>query len=198
MGTYIEYVDFTLEGISKIGLEIKNLDMCELGNQHLKPRDPSLWKGCKTGKQYFSLLGANHTSIDINNKNGALKINLCNPIGEQDESLVEKFQVLTNFGTSEHVKNQYMCWKNINDLCLISGIMTHVIPNTNRKKRHGYCAYSIDFFLKLAEAANYEIIEQPSNRWEEIYVSTILKKNNKEFIDKKEFDEIFKQTCKMW
>jgi len=201
MGTHLEYVSFAFEGLLKNNVkedEYHNVFMCELGNQVLKPKKPELWCGHSTGKQYFSSFGIQHTSLDTNGKHGALKINLCEPIGNQQDSLVQNFDIVTNFGTSEHVKNQFMCWKNIHDLCKDSAIMVHVVPNTNRKGRHGLCAYSIDFFLKFAEAAEYQIIEEPANRWEDVCVSTILRKKSQDFINEESFWKIFLETCKAW
>jgi len=131
--------------------KFKNLSMIELGNQIIRK---SARSSGKTGKEYFTDLGVIHTSIDLNAKDGALKLDLCSEITD-----IEPVDVVTNFGTSEHVNNQNMCFKNIHNFCKEGGMMVHFVPPVGAWPGHCLYWYTIDFFKQLADANNYEILK---------------------------------------
>ena len=114
-------------------------------------------------KQYFETMGFNHTSIDWHGKNGAYPIDLSKPI--EDPYWYNRFDILTNFGTSEHVENQYECWKNMHNLVKKNGIFISIIPSTtlevdiygNKSPHCNYC-YQPQFIKDLSIANSYDII----------------------------------------
>jgi len=142
----LKYIEDMIE---KAGFEMKGLKMCELGNQKMVSNHPN----SVTAKQYFSSLEVKHTSIDINGKDGALKLDLGKPIS------LSGFDVVTNLGTSEHVKNHKECFNNINNFCRVGGIIINVLPAKGSWLKHKcYRRYTTEWFLKLAEDKNYEIL----------------------------------------
>lgn len=135
--------------IKKSGFKYHGLTMCELGNQIIHCRPPF-----RTSKEYFESKGVKHISIDINGKDGALPLDLSTRIS------IGQFDVVTNLGTSEHVKNEEMCFNNIDRFCRVGGIMIHVVPAEKNWIHHDcYRRYTTDFFKKLSKEKNYEIVQ---------------------------------------
>src|SRR3989338_5277340 len=80
MGLQLEYINFINETCALAGFQrATGLKMCELGNQQIRKSAARITKA-KTGKEYFSSLGYDHTSIDRNGLDGALPLDLCEPI----------------------------------------------------------------------------------------------------------------------
>jgi hypothetical protein len=65
---------------------------------------------------------------------------------------------VTNYGTLEHVNNQYMGFKNTHDLCCIDGMIIHFFVAPKNWKGHGRYYYPIEFINKLAEYCEYSIL----------------------------------------
>jgi len=96
--------------------------MLELGN---KKNDKGVYK------TYFESLGIEHVSIDLNGRDGALKFDLTLPI------YIEPFDMITNFGTSEHVHDQQALWQNVHHLLKVNGILVSVTPLPENWWWHG-------------------------------------------------------------
>ena len=136
------------------GLPLSGLRMVELGNQHLRR---STLGAAVSAKRLFEVLGVEHVSIDWNGKDGALQYDLGQPI--PDAELLGSFDLLTNFGTAEHVDNQFDCWKNVHDLLRVGGIALHLAPLTGHPTSHCEFYYDEAFFRRFAELADYEVLE---------------------------------------
>ncbi len=109
-------------------------------------------------KKYFKSIGFKYVSIDISGCEHSLKIDLRKPI---DSKFYNKFDIVTNVGTSEHVlplEGQYECFKNIHLCTKVKGIMMHLLPFPG--KRHGHCQifYTNEFFKTLARLNKYKLI----------------------------------------
>jgi hypothetical protein len=117
--------------------------VCELG-----------CKGFGKTKTAFESLGWRHTSIDLNGLGGALPIDLTKPIDVR--GIGGPFDVVTNFGTSEHVEGQYECWKNIFSLCRVGGHIVCCVPWIWPK--HGKYYPSIEWYLQLGERNDMKVI----------------------------------------
>jgi hypothetical protein len=120
--------------------------MIELGNKRTKEL---VWK------DHFESMGISHTSIDLNGKDGALRLDLNFPID------LPPADVVTNFGTSEHVSNQEACFDNIDRLS--KKWIVHQVPLIGNWKGHGGSLgmecfkYSEDDFFKMSMKYIYEI-----------------------------------------
>jgi hypothetical protein len=68
------------------------------------------------------------------------------------------YDVVLNFGTTEHVVNQFHSFKTIHDLLAVGGIAYNQVPSIGYSD-HGYFAYEPKFFQHLAEANGYEIVD---------------------------------------
>lgn len=73
------------------------------------------------------------------------------------EELAGSFDLVTNFGTTEHVINQCNSFKTIHELTRPGGIIYHDLP-LGGYHMHGYFNYNPLFFKHLANANDYEII----------------------------------------
>lgn len=140
-------------------LNMSNKNMCELGDQTLIFEGRLNKRKRILAKEYFEKLGFRHISIDIHGKNGAYPIDLCEPI--TDKYWLGRFDILTNFGTSEHVENQYECWRNIHNLVKPQGFFIHIVPITPWegliKDKEQHCPYYYDttFFVNLCTKNGY-------------------------------------------
>ena len=131
-------------------------------------------------------------SIDWHGKNGVLNLDFREPI---PENLLNKADILTNFGFTEHVDNQYMAWKNINNLVRIGGIVINELPGQPNFPGHvEFPYYTTDFFVELAEKCGYKLL---INRFQQHeiplkgqVVFCVFEKTKEEFISKEDFDKI--------
>lgn len=139
----------------------KGPDVCEFGNQR-NTADPSLsvkdWY-MKKGFRYY-------TCLDMNTDKDAQIFDLNKSVHDnRGTSRLGVFDLVTNNGTSEHVFNQYMCFRNAHDLCKNSGIMLHCLPFTPWLN-HGFYNYNPVLFRDLAGANDYKIkFIWIANRW---------------------------------
>ena len=69
-----------------------------------------------------------------------------------------KYDLVTNMGTTEHIFNQARAFEAIHDATKIGGIMLHAVP-CNGFFNHGLIKYEPKFFLYLAHSNRYEIVE---------------------------------------
>jgi Methyltransferase domain len=185
-----DLLEFTFEAIDSTGLRLEALEMCELGNQHIFVDGVNY----EIAKQYFESLGIRHISIDLNGLDGALILDLSKPI--HDEELLGRFDVVTNFGTSEHVENQYRCFQNMHNFTKKGGLFIHTIPKIGHWKDHCEYYYDPSFFKKLAELCDYSIVKEatfpsPTDGPDtDLACAALIKRENSEFIDKETFETL--------
>lgn len=111
-------------------------------------------KGDIISKEYFEAIGYTHTSIDLNNKDRSLPLNLCEPLSIKDTA-----DLLIDCGTTQHVENQYQCFMNTCNLTKIDGFIIHVLPRKGYWPNHSQYKYTTDFFTELCNKMKYKIIE---------------------------------------
>jgi len=70
----------------------------------------------------------------------------------------EQYDIVLNFGTTEHIINQYNCFKVIHESAKIGGIFYHQVPSLGWFN-HGYYTYHELFFKDIAEINGYEIMD---------------------------------------
>ena len=156
-----EYFDFVTDAIRLEFFEPAGLSMFELGNQRIITGSTF-----ETGKEHFTNLGISHTSVDLNGLDLALPLDLRKP--ELFNEFSNKFDILTNLGTTEHVEpisKQYECFSIIHSVVREGGIMVHMVPDVKELDvsgawhRHCSLYYSEEFFLNLAAMCNYTVLE---------------------------------------
>lgn len=149
--------DFSLQLLTKYIDQAPFKSVVELGAQNIfswmYPSQPY-------AKQWYEEQGFSYECIDLNGENGAYKLDLSQPFRSDVRAIV------TDFGTSEHVgpgkhnpKAFYNCWLNKHDLCAEGGLIISENPKTGNWPGHGFNYYTQSFYLSLAEANGYEILE---------------------------------------
>lgn len=104
-------------------------------------------------KHYFQLMGIDHVSVDWNGLDGALKLNLMEPL----PSSLKQFDMVTNIGTTEHVDVQYPVWCNIHNSLKCGGTFVSVTPHPEDYVGHGKWYPMKEFYIEYANLNNYVI-----------------------------------------
>ena len=107
-----------------------------------------------SAKALYSSLGiTEYSSFDINGEIGAIPIDL--NLELKDNSLFNKFDIVTDFGTCEHIFNVSECYKTIHKITKVNGL---IIINQSVFKGNGYFQFDRSFMEGIAAANNYKII----------------------------------------
>ncbi len=146
--------------------------MLELGNKI---------KGTMVYKDVFESLGFRHVSIDLNGQNGALPLDLRKPLD------IGTFDMVTNFGTSEHVSSkdysgQVECWRNILGAMHIGSVLISLgpRPGINKWIRHGRWYATEVFYAELADK-NGLVVERNYHDGNQNY-ARLRRVNDAEFV----------------
>jgi hypothetical protein len=124
--------------------------------EHLDPEAPfarDLWKW----------LGFGYSSIDIDGSPGSIPLDLNYDTIPNEHS--GKYQLVTNFGTTEHVANQLNAFKIIHDLAAVGGVMIHHLP-AQGMINHGLVNYNPKFFWMLARSNGYKWVYMDFAVWD--------------------------------
>ena len=92
-----------------------------------------------------------YRAIDLNGTDAAWRFDLNRPL-----PLDESFDVVTNFGTSEHVFDQAQLFRSMHGLTRPGGLMLHAVPSQGGPD-HGFYNYHPTFFHDLAAANGYRL-----------------------------------------
>jgi|ERR1700690_282526 len=115
------------------------------GYERLSPESP-------LARDLWTWLGFSYASIDIDGSPGAIALDL--NFDDVPDVLAGKHQLVTNFGTTEHVVNQLNAFKIVHDLAAPGGVMMHNLPSQGGFN-HGLINYTPKFFWALARSNNY-------------------------------------------
>ena len=166
MGYNLHQWDFLNKNMERYISDYEGKWMLEFGNQRLKQ---SVLDDLKikdhVAKHYFQNVGFNHISIDLNGEYGSLPINLGKKIIKPE--LIDKFDVVTNSGTTEHVEpyeSQYEAFYNIHACGKKGSLFFHMVPEAGGLVDHCQNYYTINFFERLSEENNYEILSLYSHK----------------------------------
>jgi hypothetical protein len=132
--------------------------MLELGNKR---------KGDFVFKAFFEGRGFRHVSVDTNGLDGAIPLDLRQPLN------LGTFDMVTNFGTSEHVsekdyEGQVQCWRNIMEAMHVGSVLVSVTPMPGSHPNHGTWYPHKEFYRNLAALNGcelerlYDSVEQPN------------------------------------
>ena len=182
------YLDGTMISIPEDELslieDLKNCRVLELGNKHNSSGPYRNWyveRGCK------------YTSIDWNGRNGAIVWDMRNDLDVRRDLNEEPFDVVTNFGFSEHVTVQKPVWESIHNAVRIGGMMVHCLPTPfegqeNARynwEKHGYWHPTKNWMNKFCEANQYTIEyikEYHHNRKKPTLVARLFKSVDTKFV----------------
>ena len=116
--------------------------------------DTNVLAGAPLAREFWTWLGLSYASIDIDGSPGSIPLDL--NYDEVPTESVGKYDVVTNFGTTEHVANQLQSFKIVHDLATPGGLMLHVLP-TSGGLNHGLVSYNPKFFWMLGRSNGYKI-----------------------------------------
>ena len=105
--------------------------------------------------ELFDLIGIEYQAIDFVPAAKTMKLDL-----NRDRLPGEfkgAFDLVLNFGTTEHVLDQTRCFELIHDACKPGGAIYHQVP-AGGYFGHGYFAYTGRFFFDLAVYNKYRIV----------------------------------------
>jgi hypothetical protein len=104
---------------------------------------------------FYSIFGAGrYRSADLNDPRADYAIDLNRPL----PSKLGQYDVVTNFGTTEHVFNIGGTFASIHRLLNVGGIQLHAVPGYAFID-HGYYNLHPSAFLDLAKANNYDVVD---------------------------------------
>jgi hypothetical protein len=116
--------------------------------------DTNVLAGAPLSHEFWTWLGLNYASIDIDGSPGSIPLDLNHD--EVPAELVGRYDIVTNFGTTEHVANQLQSFKIIHDLAAAGALMLHVLP-AGGTPNHGLVSYNPKFFWMLGRSNGYKI-----------------------------------------
>lgn len=155
MAIGMDIIEFFNRAIARTLGDIHGRRMAELGDQKLwgqialKESGKRVW-----AKDWFEARGCHHYTIDIHGQNGAHPLDLSKPI--TDLFWHNNFDIVTNFGTSEHVEDQFECWRNIHNLGRCGCVYVHAVPELGKHNpAHAPHLYTKDFFTNLIKVNKY-------------------------------------------
>ena len=94
----------------------------------------------------YEALGITYNCVDVDGRTGTLVLDMNFDKVPEDEH--NKYGLVTNHGTSEHILNQYNVFEMIHNLTRPSGVMVHAVPFTVHLE-HGFFNYQPNFFEAL-------------------------------------------------
>jgi SAM-dependent methyltransferase len=117
------------------------------------PGDAELLKAeAPFARDFWISLGFDYTAIDVDGSPETIPLDL--NFDSIPETLRKKFDLVTNFGTTEHICNQLNAFKAIHDLAAPGGVMIHHLP-AGGSLNHGLFNYNMKFFWHLARSNEY-------------------------------------------
>jgi hypothetical protein len=106
-------------------------------------------------RSFWAWLGYHYTAIDIDGSPGSIPLDLnFDPVPAH---LCGRFDLVTNYGTTEHVANQINAFAVIHDLAAPKGLMVHGLP-AQGMVNHGLINYNPKFFWMLARSNGYRVV----------------------------------------
>lgn len=133
----------------------KGFSVCELGNQFYRADG-----GKSPAREWYASLGAAHyTSIDANGQ-ATWFADLNHPVATDhdfEDFTPQLFDLVTDFGTGEHIFNQAQVFITLHDLCKVGG---YIVIDRPMAGLEDHCFYSIHPTLlrDIAEANGYSIV----------------------------------------
>lgn len=118
------------------------------GTEHLDAAAP-------LARDFWRWLGFDYASIDIDESPDSIPLDL--NYDDAPTGAVGKYQLVTNFGTTEHIANQLNAFKVIHDLTALGGVMWHNLP-AQGMLNHGLVNYNPKFFWMLARSNGYKCL----------------------------------------
>ena len=135
--------------IERLYMPLIGRTMLELGNKKVVRHERTVL----LYKDYFESLGMQHTSVDLNGEDGALALDLRQPLG------LGTFDMVCNMGCSEHVTDQVGCWRNVLEAMHVGSVLASSTPLPGDWSYHGFYHPSVSWYEELARLNGLEVEE---------------------------------------
>lgn len=112
------------------------------------------WADAPYAKDFWEWLGCRYVAIDYDASPHIIQLDL--NFDDVPSEHRGKYDLVTNFGTTEHVVNQLQAMKIIHDLTAAGGLMIHTVP-TQGNADHAMFNYNPKFFFRLSRSCRYDI-----------------------------------------
>lgn len=151
------------EIIEEEKIDIKESNVCIFGHLGIRPEvgiylQEHGFRNYYLLKSYLQQLGANVIEIDIGGFKGCSEpIDLSKPI--TDERFLNKFDLLIDCGTGEHIENQCNLFENIFNLLKTNGVAISILPHKIGWKLHCTWHYDFEWFRNFIETFNFQPID---------------------------------------
>ncbi len=149
-------------------------------------------------QDFFRSKGHIVRSIDILGCNGSDIADL-----RDDLHFEPVWDIVNDCGSKEHIDGSlYQPFKNLHEACVEFGLMIHENPATQSWPGHGYHYFTQKFYVELAKACKYELLEvcseaAMSNTVDGWNVCAVLKKlPESEFIGEEDFNKLYSKYIK--
>lgn len=110
-----------------------------------------------SGQEMHRFFGHDYQCVDLDDFNGKIKPLACDlNVSTCPNDWRQSSDLVTNYGTTEHLINQLNVFEFIHDLTRPWGAMVHVLPMV--RFNHGFFNYNPVFFTSLAHANQYKIV----------------------------------------
>lgn len=139
--------------------EVKATDIVHGQLQHQHPDAP-------VARDFWKWLGFTYAAIDIDESEGSIPLDL--NFDSIPALHIGKYNLVTNFGTTEHVANQLNAFKVIHELTAPNGIMMHHLP-AQGMMNHGLFNYNPKFFWMLARSNGYRVVSADYSAADQYY-----------------------------
>jgi hypothetical protein len=106
-------------------------------------------------RDFWEWLGFDYAAIDIDDGPGIISLDL--NYDSAPDHMLGMYQLVTNFGTTEHIANQLNAFKVIHELTAPGGVMLHHLPMQGMLN-HGLVNYNPKFFWMLARSNGYRLV----------------------------------------
>lgn len=127
-----------------------------LPSQNVHGQAEHLNAAAPMARDFWLWLGFDYASIDIDGSPGSIPLDL-----NYDDAPAEAigcYDLVTNFGTTEHIANQLNAFKVIHELTAPGGVMLHHLP-AQGMFNHGLVNYNFKFFWMLARSNGYKVLD---------------------------------------
>ncbi len=121
--------------------------------------------------------------LDVISVNGQKGIDIDTDIHGQ------AYPLILDYGTTTVMDELYECFKMINELCSVGGIMVHELPQSVVVSDDGNHAVSREFFKELSQSQGYKIHELREDHKNGLVCAVLEKTTPDPFVDSDDFDE---------
>jgi hypothetical protein len=105
---------------------------------------------------FWESLGFDYAAVEYAGHRDAVALDLNSD--SVPPPLRSSFDLVVNYGTTEHVANQDNAFRVIHDLARLGGLMFHNVP-AGGMMTHGLFGYNIQFFWLLCRDNGYEVLD---------------------------------------